>query len=249
MTTAQLTMEEFMTAAPLAMPLNLTCGILWTIAYILIIKRGFQDKSYGMPLWPLAINITWEFIYAFIFPVTFPRVAHVHIVWFLFDCIIVYQYFRYWQNHKDAISPSRDISPRLFYAWSILAFITSAFAVIFLQYDAITVRGPIEGFPEGFGIHYSAFGSNAIMSIIFIYMIWTRNSVAGQSIYIALAKGIGTGMASIRNSLYPELATTPGSDELLFPLFYAACFIFDMIYVVLVYQKCKEEGINPWKRF
>jgi hypothetical protein len=25
-------------------------------------------------------------------------------------------------------------------------------------------------------------------------------------------------------------------------------FVYDIIYIVLVYRKCQEEGINPWRR-
>ena len=231
-----------MTDAPLAMPLNSICGLCWTITYILIIKRGFQDKSYGMPMWPLAINISWEFIYSFVAPVSPPRIVEVHIVWFLFDCIIVYQLLRYWKNHITGVSD------KAFYAYTALAFVTSFIGVLFLQYDMITLRGVIDGFPEGFGIHYSAFGSNVIMSILFINMLWARNDVSGQSIYIGLAKGIGTAMAALRNFLYPEVATLPNSNELLFPFFYLAIITFDIIYIILLYRKCRALNVNPWTR-
>ncbi len=32
-------------------------GVFWTVAYILIIKRGSQDKTFGMPLTALYANI------------------------------------------------------------------------------------------------------------------------------------------------------------------------------------------------
>src|SRR6266852_2809478 len=59
-------------------------GICWTLVYLLIIKHGFQDKTYGMPLWALAANISWEFIFAFML-LTHNNVQHVvDIVWCLF---------------------------------------------------------------------------------------------------------------------------------------------------------------------
>ena len=33
--------------------LFLACGVLWTIAYVLYIRKAFRDKSYGMPFLPL----------------------------------------------------------------------------------------------------------------------------------------------------------------------------------------------------
>jgi hypothetical protein len=43
-------------------------GIFWTITYLLIIRRGFLDHTYGMPLIALCANLTWEFIFSFVFP-------------------------------------------------------------------------------------------------------------------------------------------------------------------------------------
>ncbi len=47
---------------------QLGMGLFWIITYILIIKRGFQDKKYGMPMVALCANISWEFIFTFIYP-------------------------------------------------------------------------------------------------------------------------------------------------------------------------------------
>ena len=42
-------------------------GVLWSISYILMARRGFQDQSYSMPIYCLCLNITWEFVYGFIY--------------------------------------------------------------------------------------------------------------------------------------------------------------------------------------
>ena len=36
--------------------LVLISGISWTVVYIEMIRRGFMDKTYGMPLFALALN-------------------------------------------------------------------------------------------------------------------------------------------------------------------------------------------------
>ncbi len=36
--------------------MNLTCGLLWSTAYIFYIKQAFRDKSYGMPILALSVN-------------------------------------------------------------------------------------------------------------------------------------------------------------------------------------------------
>jgi len=48
--------------------LLVSSGVLWTVTYLLIIRRGFLDHTYGMPLVALCANLSWEFIFSFVFP-------------------------------------------------------------------------------------------------------------------------------------------------------------------------------------
>ncbi|PKL36047.1 MAG: hypothetical protein CVV44_17650 [Spirochaetae bacterium HGW-Spirochaetae-1] len=225
-----------------------TSGFFWTITYILIIKRGFQDKAHGMPMWALAMNISWEFIYSFVTPAPAPQL-YINIVWFSFDVVILYHFIKSWKLDFP------QFQARYFYPFFALVMVTSFLGVLFIQYDGlhpgVMNLEASKGYALGMGRAYSAFGMNMIMSILYVGMIMSRNSVAGQSIYIALAKMIGTIFADLAFIVYPKSPITPGTphaDELLFPYMYAAILIFDIIYVVLVYRKCKEEGINPWRR-
>lgn len=58
-----------MTATALA----IFSGIFWTISYLLIVQRSIQERSVGMPLVALCINISWEFIFSFVFPSEKPQ--------------------------------------------------------------------------------------------------------------------------------------------------------------------------------
>lgn len=42
-------------------------GILWSASYILMTLKAFKDKSYGMPIYSLCLNITWEVVYGFVY--------------------------------------------------------------------------------------------------------------------------------------------------------------------------------------
>jgi hypothetical protein len=68
--------------------------LLWLLAYILIIRKGFQDRTYGVPLLALALNFTWEFLYT----IQFPPSDWPHIVlrwsWLLADMVIRLQEHR-----------------------------------------------------------------------------------------------------------------------------------------------------------
>ena len=43
-------------------------GLFWSATYILIIRRGFKYKTFGMPMAALCANISWEAIFAFVTP-------------------------------------------------------------------------------------------------------------------------------------------------------------------------------------
>lgn len=53
---------------PISDALSAVCGVLWTASYVLLTLRAFKDRSYGMPIFALCLNITCELIYGFIYP-------------------------------------------------------------------------------------------------------------------------------------------------------------------------------------
>ncbi len=80
-----------------------------------------------------------------------------------------------------------------------------------------------------------------MMSVLFVSMLIRRNSVSGQSMYIAIFKMLGTLLASI-------LFFMVFSTLVLLTFLYLAILTFDIIYVVMLYGKHKQLGIHPWKR-
>lgn len=210
----------------MVLPFLLVSGLFWTITYILIIRRGYLDKTYGMPLVALGANISWEFIFAFVLPHPFPQ-RGVNMVWFALDFIILLTLLRYGPREFPGWSP------RFFYGVFLVAVIT-AFALVYL----VTLE-----FKDTEGA-YAAFGQNLMMAVLFIDMLWRRRSTRGQSLYIALAKLIGTLVVSIGFYFFvPSL-----SASVLFPFLYISIFVFDVIYGVMVYRQARREGMNPWRR-
>jgi hypothetical protein len=161
----------------LSWTLQIGSGVLWTAVYIMIIRLGFRERTYGMPITALCANISWEFIFSFLYPHNPPQ-NYVNVVWFVFDLVIVFQTLRF---GRIAFA-----SERLFYPAFILGLLASFGAIL-----AITVEfGDRDG-------KYAAFGQNLMMSILFIAMLLKRRDVSGQSIYIALFKLLGTLLPSI----------------------------------------------------
>ena len=76
----------------------------WTLAYVQILRAGFKEKTYGVPLACIFLNISWEFIFSFNLVTTSEATVLVwgNRLWFLADCIIVTQAFLYgrrWQTN------------------------------------------------------------------------------------------------------------------------------------------------------
>lgn len=194
--------------------LMLGSGIFWTATYLLIIRRSFLDHTYGMPLVALCANISWECIFSFIYPPTI--IQHVvDLVWFSLDVIIFIQLLRYGPREFA------DLSRRIFYGVCGLTLITS-FAAVLLTTVEFNDHGV-----------YSAFAQNLMMSVLFLAMLYHRRSLRGQSISIAVCKLLGTAFASLAFFLFSSLS----HRSVLLPFLYIAIFVYDIIYVGMVYRQ------------
>jgi hypothetical protein len=208
----------------LALFLKLGSGLFWTVAYLLILRRGAKDRTYGMPLAALGANIAWEFIFSFVLPHKAPQLQ-VNYVWFAFDTAILWQTFRF--GRAEQAHPWLRRNFPLVLAGTVLTG--------FLAVYSLTLE-----FSDWNGM-YAAFGQNLMMSILFVAMLLRRDDVRGQSMWIAIAKMVGTILPSILFHLkFP--------DHPLMNFLYVSIFLFDLLYCALLHAKLRSMGRNPWKR-
>jgi hypothetical protein len=200
-------------------------GIFWILTYIFIISKGFKDKTYGMPLIALCANISWEFVFSFIFPHTPPQLF-INYLWFGLDIIIVIQFLKYGKNEFSDLSSSK-----LYVLFTFL--IVSEFGIIIIS--SITI-GEFKGV-------YSAFGQNLLMSILFIIMLFKRNSLRGQSFYIAIFKMFGTGLSSLHYILYEPIS----QSSFILPSLFVSVFVFDIVYIYLIIKRYNSNNISLLK--
>jgi hypothetical protein len=198
-------------------------GLLWTLAYILIIRRGRRDRVYGVPIVALSANLAWEFWYTFVElpphpdPTKHAAQFIVNFVWFVFDVAILWQTLRY--------------GPKEF-AWLGQA----GFAVMFVLALSITGTTVIllnKEFHDVFGVRAS-FVQNLAMSGLFLGMLNARRSLAGQSLGIALSKMGGTFLAALGVLLYPPAPIYKHS--VLLPFLYVAILVLDLLYTGMVWR-------------
>jgi len=203
--------------------LTLISGIAWTVVYIGLIRNGFKYKTYGMPLFALALNIAWEGIYTFndifVHPALNSVQTYVNLIWFALDVVIVITYFRY---GKQFFAPK---AKQYFIGFSVLAFAASLAIQLafYFSFDPIPAA------------QYSAFLQNAAMSILFVNMLFMRPNTKGQSLTVAVAKWLGTLAPTLLMGLVqqvnPYILVTG-----------AICTVFDLIYIYFIIQFKHDEA-------
>jgi hypothetical protein len=202
-------------------------GIFWILTYLFIIHKGFKDKTYGMPLIALCANISWEFIFSFILPHSPPQLF-VDYLWFGLDCVIVFQFFRYYKNELKNLSKLKVCT-----VFGLL--IVSAFSIILSE---AILLDDINGV-------YTAFGQNLLMSILFVYMFFRRGrGLRGQSIFIAVFKMVGTGLTSLHFYFYEPISQ---SSSFVLPSIFFSILFFDLLYVLLVAKAYRKKRISLLK--
>lgn len=173
-----------------------------------------------MPFWALALNITWEAIYTYsdIFLDAHGKLEGmavaqtvVNVLWVLFDCVILYTYFKYGRNEWP-----KQVSGSLFMPYALLVLICCAALQIVFIVD----------FGFVMAAQYSAFLQNLLMSVLFIGLFLKRGSRRGTSLTLAVAKWIGTLAPTILMGVitYDPVVLVCG----------IFCTVFDLIYIALL---------------
>ena len=199
--------------------LMLISGIAWTIVYIECIRIGFQHKTYAIPFWALALNISWEIQHGIIgFHVLGPSLqVIINGVWALFDVAVLVTFFMYGKKYFP-----KNINTKWFYVWGIFVLLLSFFIEI----------GFIKEFGRVLGGGYAAFLQNLLMSALFIQMLIQRNSTEGQSLSIAISKWIGTLAPTILFGIVGS--DTMGGPNQLMLLMGIVIAILDVVYIFML---------------
>ncbi|MDG4752610.1 hypothetical protein O7630_16820 [Micromonospora sp. WMMD718] len=196
-------------------------AVFWILAYGLSIQRAFVDKAVGIPVVIVAINFAWEFVHSFVIDQE-PAQRPANFVWFFVDIVIVTQVVRY--GHRDFPRLSRRLFRRLFFGLVAIAAVQ-----LFLM---------AREFRDILGM-YSGCALNVGMSAAFIVMLVKRRSSAGQSVYAAICKMVGSQLAGLNVLiLFP--------DRYLVLSWFVMMLVLDIVYVRMLYRQIRAEGQSPW---
>jgi hypothetical protein len=229
---------------PLGLLVGALSSLFWTSAYSLIIRRGWKDRTFGMPLVALAANLSWEVIFlveTIRLDGADARLALI-LPWTLLDGAIVWQCLRFGAS---------DFSDPLVRRWF------RPLLVAIIAFTALVMRSFIREVHDAIG-WYTAFGQNLLMSILFVAMLLRRGDVRGQSIYIAISKLLGTWFAFVLALFWSPPTLHEHWKTLLPPAYYpmapllgtlyVGTLAFDLLYVALLARACRQSGVNPWRR-
>ncbi len=79
-----------------------------------------------------------------------------------------------------------------------------------------------------------------MMSVLFVAMPLRRNNVEGQSMVIAVFKWIGT--------LAPTIQAYPLTADRLILALGISIFLYNVVYIVMLYRKLRGLGLHPLTR-
>lgn len=116
--------------------------LFWIITYLFIIYKGWQEKKYGMPMAAICANISWEFIFAFLYPQNeLQRV--ITLIWLVLDIFILMQFLRYAPKEYKKI-----ISSKLLYLSFVITLIASFFIILGIVHEFHDFEGKYAHFSK-----------------------------------------------------------------------------------------------------
>jgi hypothetical protein len=167
------------------------------------------------------VAFAWGFSLTFVLQQT-PSQRQINFLWVLFDVVLLYQALRYGPRDYP------DLSPRVF-RWT--------FVGVLLWAALIVVVGANE-FHDTDGM-YTGMIIQVPLSASFLMMLKRRGSSAGQSMYIAVVKLVGSLFAGLTGFLlYPSHHLL----QVLVPTYFA----LDVAYLVMLRQTMRREGRPLW---
>ncbi|NGO12169.1 hypothetical protein G5C60_32335 [Streptomyces sp. HC44] len=193
----------------------------WIVTYVLAIRQAVMDGRTGIPAYLVAVNFAWEFSLTFLLEQT-PTQRQINFVWVVFSVVLLYQAFRYGRNDYPGLSPRT-------FRWTLAGVVVWA---------ALIVMAGANEFHDRDGM-YTGMIIQVPLSAAFLLMLKRRGSSLGQSMYIAVAKCVGSVFAGLTAFVvYPS--------HLLFLVLVPTYVGLDIAYLMMLHRTMRTEGRSPW---
>jgi hypothetical protein len=229
-------------------------AFFWLGAYGLIIWHAFRERIHGMPVVAMCGNISWEIILGVGLYPACPAywadcpagvMGPLTLAAALLDGVILYTILRFGRDQFQ-IPWLRRYFPGLVFAGIALSFsliYTFMTDVYTRNIYGAAVNGTVPPFLQA-GLQggiYTGWGLALMMGLLFIALITSRGDLRGQSFYIALFMLLG----NVGAFLF-DLTAASTMPALIYVLV-AATLSVNAAYVLMVYRKARELGLNPLK--
>jgi hypothetical protein len=201
---------------------------LWVVTYGLIIRRCFLDKSYGLPLVSICLNISWELLASWVWPNPVPLWHAFDRAWFFVDLVVLYQLLR----HGRGLQRVPEVR-RHFYAVVAVTIMAGGIGLHTFHLQYRDLLGLVD-----------AFIINLIMNVAFVPFFLERRRQGGRGISVAAAwcKLLGTLCTSIECHYVIGMAE-PWLPSLSFLTFVCvSCFATDVVCTYLVTKDAMERA-------
>jgi len=209
---------------------SLVLTLCWIFAYVLMIRRGFLDKSYGMPVIALCLNVSWEFCFTFLTQIEMMyRVANG--LFLAFDLGVLYTCYRFGRDD---------------FKWPILKGRFFSFLTVSLGLSLVGVYLFVTAFDDTYGGLFASINT-PLYSALLVAMLLRRNSVKGQSIYIGLAILVGDAGGYLP-TLFAQQQGQVDVPTLWISTYYAYTLLLNAAYVAIYWYIAKRDGVQVWKR-
>ena len=204
--------------------------LAWILVYVLMIRRGFIDKSYGMPVTALCFNLAWEFYFTFLgnFPMT-SRIGNG--LFFVLDLGMFYTCLRFGKDDFD---------------WPIFKRNFFTFIALMIPVSFVMIRTYVTAFHD-YGMLVTLY-AQLLYSTLLPAMLIRRDSVKGQSFYIGLFILIGD-TCSFLIAPATQRLSQPDAPLVWITVCNAYIFLAHVFYLALYCHVAGRDGVNIWKRF
>ncbi|KAI9933735.1 hypothetical protein MW887_004807 [Aspergillus wentii] len=238
MASSELTPEYTTFEAYLDKAVALLVVVGWNSCFLQMIYQSFRHRTYNIPFLPLFCNVTWDFIYAFMYPSPTPIIHYTGLLWFVFDSILTYGAMKFASNEwSHAPLIQRNIP--LIFALGIAGAASGHLAFV-AQF------GPVVGFRAGGLLCQLLHSGGALCQLL------CRGSTRGTSSTIWLGRALGSGSLAVR-TVYrffyrPNMANMgiEGNGPL-YMWFYLAYVFFDGIYGIVFFLIKRSESSSVKK--
>ncbi|MEU9339925.1 hypothetical protein AB0D74_01695 [Streptomyces sp. NPDC048278] len=193
----------------------------WIVTYLLAIRQASQDRRVGIAAYLVAVNFAWEFSLTFLLEQT-PTQRQINVLWLVFDVVLLYQALKYGPRDYPGL-PARVVR------WALAGVLVWASLIVVVGANEFNDR---DGMYTGMIIQVP-------LSASFILLLKRRGSSAGQSMYIAVAKTVGSLFAGLT-------AVVVHPSHHLLQVLVATYVPLDLAYVVLLSRTMRREGRPLW---